>query len=192
MERLKLFEQKHSHSLTLSRLCPIDWWSCFVASLFEFCIRLSFCQPTLLFLLTVMKSWTKIKWLQMYPLLCFSTGNSGEGPGHHRLRKQWSGLRPPIRTSRLSCRVKRKKLFLHHYLKIWPFIYQHSMVSQLPYHIYLTQMFSVHICVFVLSQCYLRGTEEESSVGFLIRETPKLFIILSSGSLPLTLSDTLM
>lgn len=42
-------------------------------------------------------------------LCCPSPGDVGEGPGRHRVRKQRSGLRPQIWTSRLSCRVRGER-----------------------------------------------------------------------------------
>lgn len=70
------------------------------------------------------------------------------------------------------------------YLNIWPLTHQYSMQMQLPYHSFLTEMFSVQmsLCVcFVLSLFYLKRPEENSSAGFLIRELPSSLLSYSHG-----------
>ena len=125
-----------------------------------------------------------------YIPVCVPPGDFGEGVRNHCFRKQWSGLWPPIWTCCISCRVRRDRDYcciLISSSDLWlinrPCTRSFLIISTS--HRCLVCKF-LHVCT--LSLHNLRGTEEESSVGFLIIETPKLLFILSSGRLPLTLS----
>lgn len=118
-------------------------------------------------------------------LFYVSAGDFGESVRNHSHRKLWSGLRPPIWTCRLSCRVRRdREIFsLDPYLDIWYLTYQHAVCSQCPYLIYLTQMLSLQICETYLcpvSENYKR----EVWGSFFIIKMPKLLFILPPGNLP--------
>lgn len=98
---------------------------------------------------------------EIKPLFYVSVGDFGESARNHSLRKLWSCLRPPIWTSRLSCRVRERgggerDLFFASLSRHLIFDLPNAVCSQCPYHIYLTQMLSVQIC-----ESYLCPVSEE-------------------------------
>lgn len=100
---------------------------------------------------------------------CLSTpppGDFGEGVGNHRFRKLRPGLRPPIGTGRLSCRVRKRERLLRPHLHIWPLTYQHGVHTRS--FLIISTSRGCLVCKSVYVCVYLCTISELSSVGFLI------------------------